>query len=103
MAGAYNYLPEPDILDINPPQSETEYTDDQVDSDEGETLRSDTLEKPEQTEDMNYRETVRSIRYFMGWNHIPTFESDLGEPDKSNNPWKGKTPKCAHLSSHAPR
>ena len=29
----------------------------------------------------------------MGWNHIPSFESDLLEPDKSNNPWKGKAPK----------
>ena len=36
---------------------------------------------------MNYRETVRSIRSFMGWNHIPTLESDLCEP------WKGKLPK----------
>ena len=35
----------------------------------------------------------------MGWNHIPSFENDLGEPDKSNNPWKGKTPKRpAHIS-----
>ena len=33
------------------------------------------------------------VRSFMGWNHIPTFESDLSEPDKSNNPWKGKLPK----------
>ena len=24
----------------------------------------------------------------MGWNHIPVYESDLSEPDKSNNPWK---------------
>ena len=53
----------------------------------------DTLDKPEQTEDMNYWETVRSIRSFMGWNHIPTFESDLSELDKSNNSWKGKNPK----------
>ena len=29
----------------------------------------------------------------MGWNHIPPFESDLLEPDKSNNLWKGKAPK----------
>ena len=29
----------------------------------------------------------------MGWNHIPPFESDLSEPDKSSNPCKGKTPK----------
>ena len=29
----------------------------------------------------------------MGWNHIPPFESDFTEPDKSYNPWKGKNPK----------
>ena len=29
----------------------------------------------------------------MGWDHIPPFESDLSEPDKSNNPWKGQAPK----------
>ena len=50
-------------------------------------------EPPEQTEDMTYRETVRSVRSFMGWHHIPTFESDFSEPDKSNNPWKGKQPR----------
>ena len=42
---------------------------------------------------MTFRKTVRSVRSFMGWNHIPVFESDLSEPDKSNNPWKGKNPK----------
>ena len=42
---------------------------------------------------MTYRETVRSVRSFMGWHHIPTFESDYSEPDKSNNPWKGKQPR----------
>ena len=88
---AYRAPPEPDSLDIDPPQSEASYSEDQV-SDEGE-ISSDTMDRPEQTEDMNYRETVRSIRSFMGWNHIPTFESDLSEPDKSNNPWKGKLPK----------
>ena len=51
---------------------------------------SDSAETPEQTEDMTYRETVRSVRAFMGWHHIPAFESDFSEPDKSNNPWKGK-------------
>ena len=50
-------------------------------------------EKQEITEELNYRETVRSVCSFMGWDHIPTFESDLSEPDKSNNPWKGKNPK----------
>ena len=64
--------------------------DDQPETDEGE-ISSDTVDKPELTED--YRETVRSIRSFMGWNHIPPFESDLSDPDKSNNPWKGKTPR----------
>ena len=58
--------------------------------DEGEL--SDTGEKQEVTEDMNYRETVRSVRSFMGWNHIPVFEADFSEPDKSNNPWRGKYP-----------
>ena len=47
---------------------------------------SDSTEPPEQAEDMTYRETVRSVRAFMGWHYIPTFE-------KSNNPWKGKHPK----------
>ena len=43
---------------------------------------------------MNYQETVLSVRSFMGWNHIPVFEADFGETDKSNNPCKGKVPKC---------
>ena len=91
LTGAYRTPTEPDTLDIDPPLSEASYSDDQ-DEDEGE-ISSDNLERPKQTEDMNYQETVRSIRSFMGWNHIPTFESDLSEPDKSNNPWKGKLPK----------
>ena len=54
---------------------------------------SDVADPPEQTEDMSYRETVRSVRAFMGWHHIPAFETDFSEPDKSNNPWKGKNPR----------
>ena len=54
---------------------------------------SDITDPPEQTEDMSYRETVRSVRAFMGWHHIPAFETDFSEPDKSNNPWKGKNPR----------
>ena len=92
LAVAYNCTPKPDTLDIEPPQSDTEYSDTPADSDEGE-ISSDTLEKLEKTEDMNYSEIIRSVHSFMGWNHIPTFESDLGEPDTSNNPWKWKTPK----------
>ena len=59
---------------------------------EGE-VSSDVIDRQDQTEDMTYRETVRSIRSFMGWSHIPVYESDLSEPDKSNNPWKGKNAK----------
>ena len=59
-------------------------------SDEGQL--SDSTEVPEQTEEMSYRETVRSVRRYMGWHRIPTFETTLSEPDKSNNPWKGKHP-----------
>ena len=54
---------------------------------------SDVTDPPEQTEDMSYRETVRSVRAFMGWHHIPAFETNFSEPDKSNNPWKGKNPR----------
>ena len=104
MTGAYNVPPELDTLDIDPPLSDASAScsDDQASSDEGE-ISSDTLEKPEQTKDMNYRETVRSIWSFMGWRHIPTFKSDLSEPDKSNNPWKGKLPKRPAICGDATR
>ena len=62
-------------------------------SDLEEDLLSDTTDKTEQTEDMNYRKTIRSVRSFMGWHHIPTFESDFTELNKSNNLLKGKIPK----------
>ena len=71
-------------------------------AEEGE-VSSDNLEKQEQTEDMTFRETVRSVRSFMGWDYIPVFESDLSEPDKSNNPWRGKHPrKPARISVAIP-
>ena len=64
--------PEPDDFDFLDHQfSEAEISDEQSDSDGGEGS-SDTNDRPEQTEDMNYRETVWSIWSFMGWNHIPT-------------------------------
>ena len=70
-------------------------------SDEGQL--SDSTEATEQTEDMSYRETDHSVQAFMGWRHIPTFESDFSEPDKSNNPWKGKQPrKPARISVAMP-
>ena len=90
--GAFNLPPEPDDVDFDNPLAGSDVSSEQSHSDEGE-ISSDTLERPDQTEEMNYRETVRSVRSFMGWTHIPDFESDLNEPDKSNNPWKGKNPK----------
>ena len=93
VTGSYRCPPEQDSVDFDLPHSDTEFSDDdQPEWEEGE-VSSDNFEKPELTEDMTYRETVRSIRSFMGWDHIPPFESDLSEPDKSNNPWKGKAPK----------
>ena len=59
-------------------------------SDEGQL--SDSTEVPEKTEEMTYRETVRSVRSYMGWHHVPTFETTFSDPDKTNNPWKGKNP-----------
>ena len=71
-------------------------------AEEGE-VSADLIDKQDQTEDMTYRETVRSVCSFMGWNHIPIYESDLSEPDKSNNPWKGKnTKKPARISVAMP-
>ena len=84
--------PEPDDVDFDNPLAGSDVSSEQSDYDEGE-ISSDTVERPDQTEDMNYRETVRSIHSFMGWTYIPDFESDLNEPGKSNNPWKGKNPK----------
>ena len=102
VAGAFTMPPEPDEVDFDHPLSGSDASSDHSDSEECEIL-SDTLERPDQTEEMNYRETVRSIRSFMGWTHIPDFESDLNEPDKSNNPWKGKNPKRpAHISVAMP-
>ena len=78
------------------PFAEEHFTESEVSgslSEPEEDLLSDTTDRTELTEDMNYRETVCSVCSFMGWNHIPPFESDLTEPDKSNNPWKGKNPR----------
>ena len=92
VAGAFAMPPEPDEVEFDHPLSGSDASSDHSDSDEGEIF-SDTSECPDQTEEMNYRETVRSIRSFMGWTHIPDFESDLNQADKSNNPLKGKNPK----------
>ena len=82
----YRDLPQQDI-------SDAELSGDEESAVEEGEVSPDFIDRQDQTEDMTYRETVRSVRSFMGWNHIPVYESDLSEPDKSNNPWKGKNPK----------
>ena len=39
------------------------------------------------SEDQNYRETVRGVRAFMGWTHIPDLE--YSPSSRSDNPWVG--------------
>ena len=90
--GSFNLPPELDEIDFDDPLAGSDVSTDHSDYDEGE-ISSNTVERSDQTEKMNYRETVRSIWSYMGWTHIPDFESDLNEPDKSNDPWKGKNPK----------
>ena len=82
--------PEPDDVPFSELQeSDPEYSGSVSESEEN----PEAMDKPKQTEELNYRETVRSARLFIGWHHIPTFECDLSEPKKTNNPWKGKNPK----------
>ena len=90
--GACAYPPDTqDVLFEQISEDDVDRLDSFSGSDDGQL--SDSAETPEQTEDMTYRETVHSVRSFMGWHHIPTFESDFSEPDKSNNPLKGKQPR----------
>ena len=94
-SGDVSFLPDQSYR--NPPEqqlSEEENSEAELSGGEEEgELSSDGLEKQEQTEDLTFRETVRSIRSFMGWDYIPVFESDLAEPDKTNNLWRGKHPR----------
>ena len=54
--------------------------DDQPDSDSGD--KDKVL-----SEDQNYRETVRGVRAFMGWTHIPDLE--YSPTSRTDNPWIG--------------
>ena len=58
------------------------------DSEEGEISDTETVK---QNEAMNYRETVRAVRAFLGWSHINDFEFSAADGDRSDNPWKGST------------
>ena len=49
-------------------------------------------EDQEKNEEMNYRETVRAVRAFLGFTHIADFEASTGDYDRSDNSWKGKHP-----------
>ena len=93
-AGASLVMSDQSYRDLPPQKLYEELSGDEEESnlEEGEAS-SKVVDRQDQTEDMTYRETVRSVRSFMGWSHIPVYESDLSEPDKSNNPWKGKNPK----------
>ena len=48
-----------------------------------------TAADPDQTlsEDQNYRETMRGIRSFMGWTHIP--DMDMAASTADDNPFAG--------------
>ena len=49
---------------------------------------SDTREEDKVlSEDQNYRETVRGVRAFMGWTHIPDLE--YSPTSRTDNPWVG--------------
>ena len=77
------------IIAPDEPLFGTEATPDEVVSDNGEI--SDTAtNKQEKSKEMSYCETARSIRAFMGWNHILDVELEYTDPDKSNNTWRGK-------------
>ena len=63
--------------EVSDPEQEP---DDQQDSDLGEKARMIS-------EDQNYRETVRGVRAFMGWTHIPDLE--YSPTSRNDNPWTG--------------
>ena len=77
-----SFFTDPDFSDFDSAQDK--------DSEEGEISDS---EATEQNEEMNYHETCRAVRAFLGWDHIPDFELSVSDGDRSDNPWKGKHPR----------
>ena len=76
------------------PDVELDPLPDRSDRNSGEEGELSDTEVTERNEEMNYRETVRSVRAFLGWTHIPDFEPAVGDTDnRSDNPWKGKHPR----------
>ena len=47
-------------------------------------VKEDELDQ-EHSEEANYRETMRGVRFFMGWHQIPDFDSSSSSMD--NNPF----------------
>ena len=65
-------------------------------SDDQELTEQDTLTSEEQT----YRETMRGIRAFMGWSHVPEIDSSNPSDD---NPFAGpKAPAPSKIAVHMP-
>ena len=61
-------------------EGELSEVEDQPELDTGESDRAIS-------EDQNYRETVRGVRSFMGWTHIPDLE--YSSASRTDNPWVG--------------
>ena len=72
---------------VSPPthfeEGELSELEDQPDQDNVESVESDRA----MSEDQNYRETVRGVRTFMGWSHIPDLE--YSPSSRADNPWIG--------------
>ena len=68
--------------------------DDREDISEGELVTGSDTELPPdedniQTEDQSYRETVRGVRSYMGWDFIPDLESSAtSSSDSSHSTFK---------------
>ena len=70
--------------DVNPPETfEEGELSDAEESPDLETSDPDRV----LSEDQNYRETVRGVRAFMGWTHIPDLE--FSPQSRTDNPWAG--------------
>ena len=92
-SGSTSFAPD-SFTQPDPPLSDGEPLLDRSDKDSGEEGELSDSEVVERNEEMNYRETVRSVRAFLGWSHIPDFEAAVGDTDnRSDNPWKGKHPR----------
>ena len=92
-SGATSFAPD-SFTQPDPALSDEEPLPDRSDKDSGEEGELSDSEVVERNEEMNYRKTVRSVRSFLGWSHIPDFEAAVGDTDnRSDNPWKGKHPR----------